>query len=151
MSKFANTIGTAMVIALSAGGAMAERVNVSLNGTVEQSVARLVEAVEGAGARVFATVDFSQGAASVGEELRPTTVVIFGSPKIGSTALQEKQSLALYLPLRILFFEDASGQGWAIYDDPTAVAPTHGVAADNAAVLKMKGALERFSAVAAGS
>ena len=58
--------------------------------------------------------------------------------------------MALYLPLRILFFEDESGQTWATYDDPTAVAPTHGLPADNPAVLRMRGALERFSAVATG-
>ena len=57
---------------------------------------------------------------------------------------------AAYLPLRILFFEDANGQTWATYDDPNAVAPTHGIAADNQAVLAMQGALEKFSAIAAG-
>ncbi|MCG6903759.1 MAG: DUF302 domain-containing protein [Rhodobacter sp.] len=128
---------------------MAERINVASNATVEQSVERLTRAVEAAGARVFTTVDFAQGNASVGEDLRPTTVVIFGSPKIGAKALQEGQTMALYLPLRILFFEDANGQTWATYDDPTAVAPTHGRAAAQPAVLAMQGALERFSTIAA--
>ncbi|WP_193142221.1 DUF302 domain-containing protein [Meridianimarinicoccus sp. MJW13] len=100
---------------------------------------------------MFAKVDFAQGAATMGETLRPTTVAIFGSPKIGSTALQEGQTMALYLPLRIQFFEDASGQTWASYEDPTAVAPSHGLAASNAAVQKMQAALSGFSAIATGS
>lgn len=142
---------TAIIIGLAASTAMAERINVASNMTVQQSIERLTKAVENAGARVFSTVNFAQGAASVGDELRPTTVVIFGSPKIGAKALQDAQTMALYLPLRILFFEDANGQTWATYDTPTSVAPSHGLAADNPAVLRMQGALEKFSAIAAGT
>lgn len=148
--KHFKPIVSAIVFSLAASTAMAERVNVASNATVGVSVERLSQAVESAGARLFTTVDFARGAASVGETLRPTTVVIFGSPKIGSTALQGSQTMALYLPLRILFFEDANGQTWATYDNPTAVASSHGLAQDNPAVLKMQDALERFAAIAAG-
>ena len=82
--------------------------------------------------------------------MRSTTVIIFGSPKIGSRALQQGQTMALNLPLRILFFEDANGQTWATNDDQTALAPSHGLAADHPAVLAMKGASEKFSAAATG-
>lgn len=144
------TFATAVLINIIGSTAMAERINVASSSDVGQSVERLTTAVEAAGARVFNTIDFAQGNASVGKELRPTTVVIFGSPKIGAQALQDGQTMALNLPLRILFFEDASGQTWATYDDPTAVAPTHGLASDHPAVLAMKAALERFAAVATG-
>lgn len=144
------TLGTAILIGLAASTAMAERINIASNASVETSVERLTGAVEAAGARVFTIVDFAQGNASVGETLRPTTVVLFGSPKIGATALQQGQTMALYLPLRILFFEDVNGQTWATYDEPTAIAPSHGLASDNPAVLRMQGALEKFSAIAAG-
>jgi uncharacterized protein (DUF302 family) len=144
------TIASAVLVSLIGTSAMAERVNVASNSDVVQSVERLTTAVEAAGARVFNKIDFAQGNASVAKELRPTTVVIFGSPKIGAQALQDSQTMALYLPFRILFFEDANGQTWATYDDPTAIAPTHGLAPDHPAVLAMKGALEKFSAVATG-
>lgn len=143
-------IALTFITATSAGATMAERINVASNANVATSVERLTDAVEGAGARVFTKVDFAAGSASVGETLRPTTVVLFGSPKIGATALQQGQTMALNLPLRILFFEDANGQTWATYDDPTAIAPSHGLAADHPAILAMKGALEKFSAVATG-
>lgn len=141
---------SAALFSLIASTAMAERINVASNASVDQSVERLTTAVTAAGARVFTTVDFARGNASVGEELRPTTVVIFGSPKIGVKALQDGQTMALYLPLRILFFEDASGQTWATYNDPSAVATTHGLAANHPAVLTMQGALKRFSSIPAG-
>ena len=145
-----NVLGAALGIGLMAAPVMAERINIASDANVETSVARLTDAVTDAGARVFAVVDFAQGNASVGAELRPTTVVIFGSPQIGATALQAGQTLALYLPLRILFFEDAFGQTWLTYDDPAHVAPTHGVPAENPAVQKMAAALARFATIAAG-
>jgi uncharacterized protein (DUF302 family) len=129
---------------------MAERINIASDSDVETSVERLTRAVETSGARVFATVDFSKGSTTVGETLRPTTVVIFGSPKIGAGALQKGQTMALNLPLRILLFEDAGGQTWATYDEPTALAPSHGISADHPAILAMKTALETYSAAATG-
>lgn len=144
------TLASTALFTLIASAAMAERINIASNASVETSVARLTRAVETAGAQVFATFDFAQGVATIGDVIRPTTAVIFGSPKIGGKALQDSQTMALYLPLRILFFEDGNGQVWATYDDPTAVAPTHGLAADNPAVLAMQGALGRFSAIATG-
>jgi uncharacterized protein (DUF302 family) len=148
--KTLTTFASAIIFNLTASTAMAERINVASNSTVKQSVERLTQAVEAAGARVFTTVDFAQGAGSVGQTLRPTTVVIFGSPKIGAAALQDGQTMALYLPLRILFFEDANGQTWATYDEPAAIAPAHGLAEDNPAVLAMSDALKKFSALATG-
>lgn len=149
MTRF-TTILSALTLSLAASTTMADRVNVSSHGSVAQSVERLTQAVEAAGARIFNTIDFAAGNASVGQELRPTTLVIFGSPKIGASALQTGQTMALNLPLRVLFYEDANGQTWAMYDDPTTIAPSHGIAADYPAVLKMQAALERFTAIAAG-
>lgn len=130
-------ITLAFIAATFAGTAMADRINVASNANVATSVERLSDAVEVAGARIFNVIDFAQGNASVGETLRPTTLVIFGSPKIGAKALQTGQTMALNLPLRILFFEDANGQTWAIYDEPTAIAPSHGLPADHPAVLEI--------------
>jgi uncharacterized protein (DUF302 family) len=89
------TLETAIIFSLAASTAMAERINVASNATVQQSVDRLTSAVEAAGAKIFTTVDFAKGAASVGETLRPTTVVIFGSPEIGAPTLQQGQTMAL--------------------------------------------------------
>lgn len=143
-------LGAAFAIGLAAAPAMAERINLASDAAVDASVARLTEAVTDARAKIFAVVDFAQGSASVGASLRPTTVVIFGRPGIGAAALQAGRTFTLYLPLRILFFEDASGQTWLTYDDPGHVAPPHGVAAHAPAVRRMQAAMSRLAAIAAG-
>lgn len=93
-------------------------------------------------------MDFSQGSKSVVNDLSPTTLVIFGSPKIGGDALLSGQTLGLYLPLRVLAYEDESGDVWLMYESPDDAAQTHGVPRDHPAIKKMWGALEKITAKA---
>lgn len=116
--------------------------------SVETAISNIKGAVDAAGAMVFTIVNYQQGAASVGDVIRPTTLIIFGSPKIGGAVFQESQSFGLYLPLRILAHEDAEGQVWLTYDDPAAAAKTHGVPADHPAIINMGKALKMFSGLA---
>lgn len=131
--------------------ANADAVKVESNYNVDQSVMRLKGAVEKAGAQIFTEIDYAKGAASVGDTIRPTTVVLFGSPKIGSSAFQAGQTIGLYLPLRVLAYEDAAGKTWLMYNDPSDAAEAHGIAPDHPAIMKMQGALKKMTSVAAGS
>jgi len=118
---------------------------------VDEAVARMSQAIEGAGARVFTTVNYAEGARSVGGALRPTTVIIFGGPQIGAAVFEESQTIGLYLPLRVLAYEDAAGEAWLLYDDPADAAAEHGIPEDHPAILNMKAALERVTSVGSGS
>lgn len=77
---------------------------------VATTVDRLEDAVEGAGAKVFARVDHSAGAANVDLELRPTQMLMFGNPKLGTPALQAGQTIGMDLPLRVVAWEDETGK-----------------------------------------
>jgi uncharacterized protein (DUF302 family) len=141
----------AVVAALGfAGIVSAETIKVPSTVPVAQAVERLTDAVNANGARVFNVVDYAQGSASVGNTLRPTTLVIFGNPKIGADALQIGQTLGLFLPLRVLAYEDAAGDVWLMYEDPATAAQEHGIASDHPAIGRMKGALSALTATAAG-
>jgi len=112
---------------------------------VPTTVDRLVSAVEGAGAKVFARVDHAAGASSVGAELRPTQMLMFGNPKLGTPAMQLSQSAGLDLPLRVVVYETESGDVMLSYHDPATLAATHGLP-QNAKVLKMMtGALDKLT------
>lgn len=129
---------------------LAEPVRVASAVPVAEAVSRLTGAVEAAGARVFQTIDFQAGNARVGIEIPPTTLVIFGDPRIGAQALVEGQTLALSLPLKILAYQDGGGDVWLIYDDPALAAEVHGVDPAHPAITAMRGALQKMAAVAAG-
>lgn len=106
---------------------------------------RLVAAVEGAGATVFARVDHAAGAAKVDMELRPTEVLIFGNPKLGTPAMLDGQTAGLDLPLRVLAHTDAEGVVHVSYHDPADLAADHGLPADAEYIAMMTGALGKLT------
>lgn len=134
-----------------AANAHADTIKIESNYNVDQSVMRLKSAVEKSGARIFTEINYTEGVASMGETIRPTTVVLFGSLKIGASAFQAGQTIGLYLPLRVLAYEDAAGKTWLMYNDQSDAAQAHGIAPDHPAIKKMQGALKEISSVASGS
>lgn len=110
--------------------------------SVDITIDRLEAAVTGAGATVFARVDHAKGAASVGEALRPTQMLMFGNPKLGTPLMQAQQSAGLDLPLRVVSYEAADGTVHVAYHAPASIATTHGVPANAPVIAKMTGALD---------
>lgn len=64
---------------------------------------------------VFATVDHAANARGADLQLRPTTVLTFGNPKVGTKLMNENQAIGLDLPLRMLVWQDARGRTWIGY------------------------------------
>lgn len=126
-------------------------INVKSNLPVSEATARLEAAIDKAGARLFTKVDFQKGAKRVGKDIRPTTILIFGNPKIGADAFSIGQTIGLYLPLRVLAYEDVSGQVWLTYHDPADAALEHGIPVDHPAIMAMQGALKKLTMAASGN
>lgn len=146
MKRFLNTaaatvVATALPLAAMAG----ELVTKSSPHDVTTTVDRLAAAVEGAGATVFARVDHAAGAAKVGAELRPTQMLMFGNPKLGTPAMQASQSAGLDLPLRVVVYEAENGDVILAYHPPSSLSATHGVPADAEVLKKMTGALDKLT------
>lgn len=98
--------------------------------SVEGSVDCIEDAIEEAGLLHVATIDHAENAASIGEELRPTTLLIFGNPEAGTPLMQENQSIGIDLPQKLLVWEDADGEVNVTYNDPTFLAARHGIDQD---------------------
>ena len=87
--------------------------------TVEETMQRLEALLSERGVTIFARVDHSGEAAKVGLTMRPTKLLIFGSPKGGTPLMQAAPTLAIDLPLKALFWQDAEGKVWLTYNDPS--------------------------------
>jgi len=74
---------------------------------------------------VFARIDHAQNAASVGKDLRPTTLFIFGNPAVGTPLMQCNQAVAIDLPQKILIWQDADAHVWLTYNDPQYLMERH--------------------------
>lgn len=95
--------------------------------SVEETVNRLKAAFAEKGMQIFAVIDHSSEAEKVGLTMRPTKVVIFGSPKGGTPLMVAAPSLAIDLPLKALIAEDAEGKVSVTYNDPEYLKDRHGV------------------------
>jgi uncharacterized protein (DUF302 family) len=104
-----------------------------------QTIDRLVAEVTARGMAVFARIDHAAGAAEVGMPLRPTELLIFGAAKGGTPLMQSAQTIGIDLPLKMLAWDDESGQTRLAYNEPQWLAERHGVAAGEG--------LERMSAM----
>jgi len=139
----------AAALALTVTPALADYVNVEAEGSVAETADRLVAAVEGAGAKVFARVPHSKGAMSVDMELQDAELVIFGNPALGTPALQQDIRAGLALPLRVLV-HDSNGQTMITYESVDAMFEGLDIAPDAEFRGKMAGALEKLTGAAAG-
>ncbi|HUB52063.1 MAG TPA: DUF302 domain-containing protein [Terracidiphilus sp.] len=92
---------------------------------VDETLAALTGILAAKGVTVFAIVDHSGEAAKAGMSMRPTKLVIFGSPKAGTPLMQAAPSIAIDLPLKILIWEDESGQAWVSYNTPEYLRDRH--------------------------
>ena len=78
----------------------------------DETVRRLKKALEKRSIPLFAEFDHQKNAEEVGLTLRPTTILVFGSPKVGTPLMALDQSLGLDLPLKIAVWEDEAGSTW---------------------------------------
>lgn len=116
--------------------------------SVTVTIDRLEAAVAAAGATVFARVDHAAGAQKVEMDLRPTQMLMFGNPKLGTPAMLDDQTAGLDLPLRVLAYADSEGVVHVVYHDPADFAEAHGLPADAKYVQMMTGALDKLTSKA---
>lgn len=105
-------------------------VNVPSNHSVDETVQRVKTILQSKGITLFAFVDHSGEAEKVGMKMRPTKLLIFGSPKAGTPLMLAAPSIAIDLPLKILVWEDADGKVWLSYNSPEYLAERHGLPQD---------------------
>jgi uncharacterized protein (DUF302 family) len=98
--------------------------------SVDETVKRLQSIIAAKAMQVFALVDHSGEAEKVGLKMRPTKLVIFGSPKGGTPLMVAAPSLAIDLPLKALVAEDEKGKVWVSYNTPAYLQQRHGAPED---------------------
>jgi uncharacterized protein (DUF302 family) len=83
--------------------------------TVPETLARLQSVLKEKALTVFALIDHSGEAGKAGLTMRPTQLLIFGSPKGGTPLMVAAPRLAIDLPLKALAWQDdtfSSGTGF---------------------------------------
>ena len=116
--------------------------------TVPVTANKLVTVLKEKGMTVMSRVNHSANAKMAGLELRPTELVIFGNPKVGTPLMHCTRSVAIDLPQKALIWEDDSGQVWLGYNDPDYLKQRHSIAGCDEVLEKITGALNAFAKAA---
>jgi uncharacterized protein (DUF302 family) len=95
--------------------------------SVEETVERIKKDVATKGIKLFDVIDQAKLAKDAGVDIRPSTLVIFGNPPLGTQFLSANQESGLDWPVRLLVFQDANGQVWTAYTDFNWIAKRHGI------------------------
>jgi uncharacterized protein (DUF302 family) len=93
--------------------------------SVADVLGRVQSIARSRGLMIFAQIDFSGDAQRSGLTLRPTGLVILGSPKAGTPLIDATPTVAIDLPLKILAWQDADGHTWVAYNDAAYIQARH--------------------------
>ncbi len=91
-----------------------------------ETMARLEAEVKKRNLAVVSRIDHAAAAQRIGQTLRPTELLIFGSPQAGTPLMLCAQIAAIDLPMKALVWADEAGQSWLGYNDPKWLIHRHG-------------------------
>ena len=96
--------------------------------SMDETIARLKQDIASKGIMFFMAVDQSRLAADAGIKLRPSTLLIFGNPPLGTQFMTSNPYSGLDWPVRLLVIQDEKGDVWTAYTDFAWIARRHGIA-----------------------
>ena len=96
-------------------------------------------------------VDHQANAQNADLVLRPTTVLLFGNPVLGTPLMVANQQAGLDLPLKMLAFEGEDGTTQLAYNDPSYLQRRHELNGVDEQLATMTGALANFATAAGGA
>lgn len=101
----------------------------------DETLRRIRSALGDHGATVFATIDHQAAAKEAGLTMPPTTVIVFGNPRLGTPLMLARPSVALDLPSKVLVAEDAQGHVTVSLNAAAWLVGRHGLPGDSMARL----------------
>ena len=152
--KLLQTIGSALALSLAIGclpaiaaeGLVTKASPYSTDETIEKFEA----AVNKRGFIVFTRLDHAAAAASVGQKMPRSTVVVFGNPRLGTANFIAKPTLAIDLPLKALIWEDSHGKVFLSFNSATylhhQLYVRHAAPFDRDATERLGGAIDAMAA-----
>lgn len=149
MKNMSKIVMTILLLSLTACTQDSGLVNKKSAHTAKATIDRLQSLLKQKGITVALRWSHSDRAKAAGIELRPTELIIFGNPKLGSHMFTSKQSAGIDLPMKVLAWEDEQGQTWVAYNEPGYLARRHGIKDRAEIINKMSAALQQLTDKAA--
>jgi uncharacterized protein (DUF302 family) len=94
---------------------------------IGETIERLKNDIADKGIKFFDEIDQSKLAAEAGIKLRPSVLLIFGNPPLGTQFITANANAGLDWPVRLLVYENEKGEVWTAYTDFDWIARRHGI------------------------
>lgn len=101
-----------------------------------EAITRIKADIASKGIKFFSEIDQSKLAADAGIKLRPSTLLVFGNPPLGTQFITSNPNAGLDWPVRLLLTQDDNGDVWAVWTDFEWIAKRHNIK-DRVAQFKM--------------
>ena len=92
-----------------------------------EAITRIKADIAGKGIKFFSEIDQSKLAADAGIKLRPSTLLVFGNPPLGTQFITSNPNAGLDWPVRLLLTQDDNGDVWAVWTDFGWIAKRHNI------------------------
>ncbi|USH04717.1 DUF302 domain-containing protein [Grimontia kaedaensis] len=115
---------------------------------VRTTTDRLIAAVRARGLNVISRIDHEDGARETGKDLRPSELVTFGNPNMGTPLMECSQTAGIDQPQKALIWEDDNGKVWLGYNNPNYVVKRHRLDKCDLALKKVEKALVTLAKLA---
>ena len=92
-----------------------------------ETVARLEHTARQSGADLFARIDHDANAKQLGLALPPSELLLLGKPAVSTPLMQDRPSIGVDLPMRVLVWRDHEGIVWVTHNDIAFIGLRHGV------------------------
>lgn len=140
-----------VAIALMTGSAAAQELTAyDSKYPVKETADRLAAELDKRGIKVAARIDHAAGAKSVGLEMPPTEVIMFGNPRLGTPLMLAQPTVGIDLPMKILIWQAPGGTTRVGFQPPTSLPGRHQMTGQDETLKTMTGALTSLARTAAG-
>ena len=102
-------------------------INVKSAYSIRETIERLKKDIADKGIKFFNEIDQSTLAADAGIKLRPSVLLIFGNPPLGTQFITANANAGLDWPVRLLVYESEKVDVWTAYTDFDWIARRHGI------------------------
>ncbi len=94
---------------------------------MQEAITRITVDIATKGIKFFTEIDQSKLAADAGIKLRPSTLLVFGNPPLGTQFITSNPNAGLDWPVRLLLTQDDNGEVWAVWTDFEWIAKRHNI------------------------
>jgi uncharacterized protein (DUF302 family) len=133
--RLANSIASLLLLVILVGAACSAARADSDDGVVRiksavpmrEAISRIKADIAAKGIKFFDEIDQSKLAADAGIKLRPSTLLVFGNPPLGTQFITSNPNAGLDWPVRLLLTQDDNGDVWAVWTDFAWIARRHNI------------------------